>query len=129
MTRAPSCGSYRSRTIERPQVTACGHRGALQGAPRDEPADRGGQRGQHAGHGVQRQAGKQHRAATAAVGERAAGELPHAEADDQRRQRELRRADAGAEVAGERRQRGQVQVGGDRLDAQQQREQRDDDGG
>ena len=132
--RAPAAGSNRSRTIERPQVTAaamaapCAQCSALQCAQAISVSMLPAAALAEAGERVERQAGEQHRPAAEAVGERAADELAEAEADDQRRQRLLGGADAGAELALQRRQGRQVEVGGDRLDAEQQG-QHDDDGG
>ncbi len=69
---------------------------------------------------VSAQAQQQHRAAAEAVRQRAPHQLRNAEGQQQRGQRQLRLRHRRAEAFGERRQRGQVQVGGDRLDAQQQ---------
>jgi 3-dehydroquinate dehydratase-1 len=55
--------------------------------------------------------------------------LRGAEGQQQRGQRQLGLRHRRAQLAGERRQRGQVQVGGDRLDAEQQRQHQHDEAG
>jgi hypothetical protein len=82
------------------------HRDALQRAPGDQRADARRQRAADAGDDIEREAREEHRPAAEAIGERPAQELREAEADDERRQRQLGGADARAEVALQRRQRG-----------------------
>jgi hypothetical protein len=73
-----------------------------------------------AGQRVQRQPAQQHRPPPEAVGHRAPHQLAQAEGQDQRRHRQLRRRHRRAQLACQLRQRRQVQVGGDGLQAQQQ---------
>jgi hypothetical protein len=91
-------------------------------APHYQGTDRG--REQRAQRG-QRIAGQpqQHDGPPAeAVGHRAPGELGDAEGQDGGRQGELHRRHGGVQVGRQRGQRGQHQVGGDRLQAEQQRQ-------
>ena len=130
MMPSPAHGArHDARTVERrievaddgaPARHRRGHREALQRPPADQRVDRGRERAEHAGERVQREAAEQHRPTAVTIRQGPADELTEAEADDQRGERLLRRAGGGAEVARDGRQRGQVEVGGDRLDAEQQ---------
>ena len=105
-----------------------GHRAALQRPPDDQRGDVRRCRGADAGERVEGEAAEQHWPAPEAIGERPAQQLADAKADDERRERQLRRGDARAELVAQGRQRRQIEIGGDRLNAEQQRQQ-DDDGG
>ena len=102
------------------------HAHALQRAPGDQRADVGRHHAADAGQHEDRQPAQQHRPAAEAVGHRPEQQLAEAEGEEQRRQRQLRAAHRRLQVGRQAGQRRQVQVGGDRLRAQQQREQRDD---
>ena len=87
-------------------------------------ADRGrGGAGQRGGE-REREAGKEHGLPAVTVGERAPQQLARGEADEERRERELRRVDAGAERFGDRRQRRNVEIGAERGEGDQHAEQK-----
>ena len=103
------------------------HCRTLHAAPDHHLVDLRGQRHADAGQQVQGQADEQHRPPAKAVRQGSDRQLRQAERQDQRRHRHLHRRQRHAQIGGQRRQRGQHQVGGDRLQAQQQ--QQGDDGG
>ncbi len=105
------------------------HRRALHNAPGDELCDGGRQ---HAGNGCQcvgRQAPEQDGAPAKTVGQRAPDELGQAKSQQQRAQRELRLCHGCGKTFGQRRQGGQVQIGGDGLYAQQHGQDQDNQPG
>ncbi len=107
-------------THNRPRAHhGCAHRGALHDAPADQLRHRGRQCAGNRGQRVGRQAAEQNGAPAKAVGQRAPDQLGDAKGQQQGAQGELRLRHGRGEAFGQRRQGGQVQVGGDGLYAQQ----------
>ena len=100
------------------------HRGGqpqpLRRPPGHQPADAGCQRRADAGQGVQAEAPQQHRAPAVPVGQGPGHQLRQAKGQQQGRHGELHRRHGRAQFTRQQRQGGQVQVGGDGLQAQQQ---------
>ena len=103
------------------------HGHPLQGAPQDEQIHAGRQGIADGGQGVQQQSGQQNGPAAPAVGQWPPEKLGAAKRQQQGAQRELPLRHAGPQGVGQRGQGGQVQVGGDGLDAQQQCQHEDGD--
>ena len=116
------------------QVThhsACGHDASAHGdalhrAPGDQPSHVGRQRTSDRGQRVSAHAPQQDGAAAKAVGQRSPDELRQAKCQQQRREGELGLTHARAKALGDGGQGGQIQVGGDGLQAEQQRQDEDD---
>ena len=113
------------RCIQISNHRACGHDArahgdALHGAARNQPGHVGGKGAGHRGEGVGGHAPQQNGPSAKPVRQRAPHQLRQAKRQQQGRQGELGLAHAGPKAFGDGGQGGQVQVGGDRLQAEQQ---------
>ena len=91
--------------------------------PRDDQRlDAGRERADEARQGEQHEAAEQHGLAADPVRDRPVEELADGETEQEDRQGELRLAGRGLEIEGNRRQHGQVHVGGERPESGQKRQ-------
>jgi hypothetical protein len=97
----------------------------LEKAPDHQRLDRGCQRAEQAGRHIDRATDQYGRPPPDPITERPEEQLPQRHADEERGQRQLHRRRRGAVIAGDGRQRGQIEIDGDGAKGRQRPQQQD----